>query len=331
MLGRRTFIMSSVVTSSGALAASDDEAHAQLPLPDKPIRLLVGFGSGNGTDIVARQLAPQLERRIGRRVSVENRIGVSGATAGEGLKNGPNDGTFLALLPSTTIASKLGDPDYPFDPLKDTAPITLLGRCPLAIAVSPRIDVTSCEEYIKWLGAGGADRAVLGSTAASNAFVGAYGKMMSQAFHVPMKIRGYRGGTDMARGVSDGEVPACVSNLPTLLPAHRGGKLRIIMVTGSRRSSALPKIPTTKELGIEGLDVREWYMLFTGGRAPVAAVDAWNEQMRLLLAQDDFKGLLTGLGLEVESTTPAETRQIVTDTLDEWRIRMEGYGVLSKR
>lgn len=327
MLNRRTLI-----TSAGAAAALTGPAHGQqLPIPDKAIRLLVGFGSGNGTDIVARELAPKLERRIGRRVSVENRIGVSGATAGEALKNGPNDGTFLALLPSTTISSKLGDPDYPFDPLKDTAPITLLGRFPLAIAVSPKIDVTTYEEYEKWLSAGGPERLQLGSTAASKAFVGAYGKMMSQALHVPMKIKGFRGGTDMARGVFENEVPACISNLPTLLPAHRGSKVRIIMVTGSKRSSALPKIPTTKELGIDGLDLREWYMLFTGGRAPADVVEAWNAQMKILLAQEEFKGLLTGLGLEVESTTPAETRQIVVDTLDDWRTRMESYGVLSKK
>jgi tripartite-type tricarboxylate transporter receptor subunit TctC len=326
MLTRRTFI------ASAGVAALGSQAHGQtLPIPDKAIRLLVGFGSGNGTDIVAREMAPKLERRIGRHVVVENRVGYSGATAGEALKTGPNDGTFLALLPSTTIGARLGDPDYPFDPLKDTAPITLLGRFPLAFAVSPKIDVTSFEEYVKWLGTGGVDRAQLGSTAASKAFAACYGKMMSQALGVPMNIRGFRGGTDMARGVADGDVPACISNLPTLLPAHRGGKVRIIMMTGDKRASVLPKIPTAKDLGITGLDVREWYMVFTGGRAPQPAVDAWNNHLRNLLEQEEFKGLLTGLGLEVEGTTPAETRQVVADTLDDWRRRMENYGVLSEK
>src|SRR5450432_1188530 len=86
-------------------------ARAQNAIPDKAIRLLIGFGSGNGTDTVARELGPQLERRVGRHISVENRLGESGATAGEALKNGPNDGSFLALLPSTTIAARIGAKD----------------------------------------------------------------------------------------------------------------------------------------------------------------------------------------------------------------------------
>lgn len=324
MLGRRSALALSVLAAPAIIG----RARSQSAIPDKAIRLLVGFGSGNGTDTVAHELAPQLERRVGRHVSVENRVGESGATAGEALKTGPNDGSFLALLPSTTIAARIGAKDYPFDPLADTAPITLLGRFPLAIAVSPKIGVETYEEYVAYLKSGEPERARLGSTASSDAFSAVYGKMMSRALGVPMKVVGFRGGTAMVDDLAEGRVPACISNLPTLLPSHRGGRVKIVLLTGDKRSKAAPRLPTAGELNIQGLDVREWYMLFTGGKAPRAAVDAWNGHMRALIDNAEFNGVLTQLGLDAEGTTPEETRDAVVETLKSWRERMESYGVL---
>jgi tripartite-type tricarboxylate transporter receptor subunit TctC len=303
-------------------------ARAQSAIPDKAVRLLVGFGSGNGTDTVARELGPQLERRVGRHISVENRVGESGAAAGEALKNGPNDGSFLALLPSTTIAAAIGDKNYPFDALVDTAPISLLGRFPLAIAVSPRIGVETYEQYVAYVKSGDADRVQLGSTASSDAFSAVYGKMMSHALGAPMKIVGFRGGSAMVTDVEQGRVPACISNLPTLLAAHRGGRVKIVLLTGTKRSPAAPGLPTAADLNIPGLDLREWYMLFTGGRAPREAVVAWNGHVRALIDDVEFRGVLTQLGLDAEGTTPEEARATIVETLKLWRERMEGFGVL---
>jgi tripartite-type tricarboxylate transporter receptor subunit TctC len=324
MLGRRSAIALTILSAPAIIGRTQ----GQSAIPDKAIRLLVGFGSGNGTDTVARELGPQLERRVGRHISVENRVGESGATAGEALKNGPNDGSFLALLPSTTIAAAIGDKNYPFDALTDTAPITLLGRFPLAIAVSPKIGVETYEEYVAYLKNADPERTRLGSTASSDAFSAVYGKMMSRALDVPMKVVGFRGGTAMVADVQQGRVPACISNLPTLLPSHRGGRVKIVLLTGSKRSNAAPRLPTASELNVQGLDVREWYMLFTGGKAPRAAVDAWNGHVRALIDNAEFRGVLIQLGLDAEGTTPEETRNAVVETLKLWRERMESFGVL---
>jgi tripartite-type tricarboxylate transporter receptor subunit TctC len=324
-LPRRKFL------ASAALTAVAGTARAQNVIPDRQVRLIVGFGSGNGTDTVANELAPRLERRVGRHVTVENRIGESGATAGEGIKNGPADGSFQAILPSTTIAARIGNPGFPFDPETDMTPITLIGKFPLALAVSPSIDVHSYEEYLKWLGGGGAERAKVGSTAASTAFMACYGKMMSRVLAREMKVVGFRGGSAMVTDVESGRVPACISNLPTLLAAHRGRRVRIILLTGSRRSQAAPQLPTAAELGVKGLELREWYMWFTNGRTPAEIVQAWNGHARAILDDPDSKGILTQLGLDVETTTPGDAKTIVAQTLREWRSRMEAYGVLAAR
>lgn len=302
---------------------------AQLAIPDKAVRLLVGFGSGNGTDVTARLLAPQLERRIGRHITVENRPGVSGATAGEALKNGPADGSALALLPATTMAGRLTVKDYPFDPMVDVTPVTLIGRFPLAIAVSPRIGVSTFEEYLAFLKRDAPENRRLGSTAASDAFSQLYGKMVSRAFGTAMTVVGFRGGSAMITDLEQGRVPAAISNLPTLLPAHRGGRVRIVLLTGDKRTAAARTLPTAADLKLEGLELREWYAVFTSAKAPLAAVDAWNRQIRGLIEDSGPRVELTQLGLDVEGTTPEETRGEVFEALKQWKARLDSYGIAS--
>lgn len=325
MLPRRLFL------SSAALAAAAGKASAQNVIPDRQVRLLVGFGAGNGTDTVAHELAPRIERRVGRRITIENRIGEAGATAGEAIKNGPSDGSFQALLPSTTIAAHIGNPGFPFDPEADMTPISLIGTFPLAIAVSPTLKVESWQDYVKWLHDGGAERAQFGSTAASTAFTACYGKMMSRILGRDMKIVGFRGGSAMATDVESGRVPACISNLPTLLSAHRGRRVRILLVTGTKRSPAAPTLPTAAELGVPDLDLREWYMLFTSSKIAPDILSAWNGHVRNVLNDGDCKGILTQLGLDVQSSTSDEGKAFVAETLHQWRSRMESYGVLAAK
>ncbi len=322
---RRTFL------ASAALAALSGKANAQNVIPDRQVRMIVGFGAGNGTDTVAQQIAPRLEQRVGRHITVENRIGEAGAAAGETVKNSASDGSVQALLPSTTIAARIGNPNLPFDPEVDMTPISLIGRFPLAIAVSPKINVRSFEDYVKWVHDGGAERAQFGSTAASTAFTACYGKMMSRVLGRDMTVAGFRGGSSMATDVESGRVPACISNLPTLLTAHRGGRVRIVLLTGDKRSPAAPTLPTAAELGVKGLELREWYMLFTNGKTPPAIVDAWSSHARFVLQDTECKAILTQLGLGVESSTPAEGKAIVAETLRSWRERMESYGVLAEK
>ena len=299
---------------------------AQPAIPDKGVRLLVGFGAGNGTDVVARQLGPKLERRVGRYITIENRVGASGAAAGEALKKGSNDGTNLALLPSTTFAARIGTPDYPFDPSVDVVPVTLVGTFPLALAVSPKIEVSTYEEYVAFVRKDPANRR-LGSTALSEAFDQVYGKLFSRVLGTDMKIVGFRGGSSMVSDLDQGKVPAAISNLPTLLAAHRGGRCRIILLTGDKPSAAAPNLPTAAKLGVAHLDMREWYMFLTGGKAPRAAIEAWNMHIRAVLHDHVTASDLTQLGLDVQGCSLEEARVAVDKTIATWKSRMEAFGV----
>ena len=148
-----------------AAAAAATPARAETLLPNKTLRLLVGFQANGGTDIICRLIAAQLERRLGRRVVVENKPGGSGGLPGQLTASSAPYGTTLAFLASTTLVAKLGPTEYPFDPQGDLTPISLAGTWPMGLAVSPRIGVGTFAEYLAWLKSGDAERQRFGNTA----------------------------------------------------------------------------------------------------------------------------------------------------------------------
>src|SRR4029450_11141470 len=141
-----------------ALAAG--AARAQTPPRDreKDLRIFVGFEPGGGADSVARGIAPQYQARASRRVIVENRTGQFGALPGEIVKKAPPDGGDLALLSSTTLVSRLATPNFPFDPIRDLAPVTRVGNFAIAFAVAPQLGIETFKEYLDWIREGDASR-----------------------------------------------------------------------------------------------------------------------------------------------------------------------------
>src|SRR6186997_2972787 len=135
----------------GATLAAPAIGRADTGLPDKTLKILVGFPAGGGTDVMARVIAEALRQRTGRNVIIDNKAGASGTLAAAELKNGTADGTAICYMPSATVVQKLTMPAVPFDPLTDIAPITMAGTVQTAYVVSPTIGVSTLPEYIEWL------------------------------------------------------------------------------------------------------------------------------------------------------------------------------------
>ncbi len=325
ILDRRSLL--ALGTAGAGVSLLPSAARAQPAIPDRGIRVVVGFGTGTGVDLTARLIAPQLERRTGRRFVVENRPGEAGAVAGEILKTGPDDGSTLAVIPGMTIAAKLTLKAYPFDPLTDLAPIAMIGTVPLAVAVSPRLNLASFEDYLATLKGGAPESRRLGCTVQSDAFVKVYTRMVDEAFGARMSLVPYRTAASLVSDLEQGRIPAAISSLTTLLSAHRGNRVQVVLLSGDKRTPVAPKLPTAADLGLKGFDLREWCALFTGAKAPPATVNAWNQHLRNLLDDPGVRGQLRQLGLDVQSSTPEETREEVINTLQDWKTRMDALGV----
>jgi tripartite-type tricarboxylate transporter receptor subunit TctC len=298
----------------------------QTILPDKGLSILVGFQANGGADITARMIAIQLERRLGRRVVVENRPGDSGGVPGELVKKGSSDGSTVAYLASTTLVSRLGQQDFPFDPLVDLAPISLAGTWPMGLAVSPSLGISTFDEYLKWLKSGEEERQKLGNTA-SDAFIRAFNLMFSKALGVTVKAVPFRGAAAMVGDLAVGRIPAAVSGIVSLLQHHRGGRLKLLMTTGDKRLAVAKDIPTARELGYGGLEVVEWFAFFARAGTAAPLIDEWNRHLHTVL---DDRGLIDEIaqfGMAVETSTPQETAARVAAHLKAWKARMEAVGM----
>jgi tripartite-type tricarboxylate transporter receptor subunit TctC len=301
-------------------------ARAQSVLPNRSIRIFVGFEPGGGADLTARAVATQVERRLSRHVSVENRTGASGAVPGELMKKGTPDGSQLALLSSTTLVAKLTSKDFPFDPLRDVAPVMQVGDFPIAFAVSKTLGVSTFDEYLKWLKEGDASRRRI-AVASNLAFLQVLNVILAKATGETLEPVSYRGPIAAVADVEQGRIPASVNTVTSLLPAHRGGRVRILMTTGAKRLAVAGDIPTASELGYPKLDMREWFAFFAPPATPPAVIAEWNRRLALAVGDAAVGDVLRPLGLEIETSTAEELAARVASHQTEWETRMRTAGM----
>ena len=322
-LDRRSFLaLGALAIPAGAAGV----ARGQNALPDKSIRIFIGFEAGGGADAVARAIAARLQRQVGRYVSVESRTGSFGALPGEVVRKGPADGAQLALLSSTTLVSRLASKDFPYNPAVDLAPITEVGTFPIAFAVSPTLGVESFPDYLQWLKAGDARRRRI-AVSSNTAFVQVLNILLAQSTGESLEAVSYRGAVPMVNDLQDGRIPATVNTVTSLLPAHRGGRCRILFVTGNKRLAIAPNIPTAPELGYPRLDMEEWFAFFAAPATPPPILATWNRTLHAVLEDGDVAGELRPLGLDVKTSSPEELAAIIARHQQEWMARMKTAGL----
>jgi tripartite-type tricarboxylate transporter receptor subunit TctC len=301
-------------------------AHAQSLQRERDLRIFVGFEAGGGADAVARAVAPQLQRRSSRRTVVENRTGSFGAMPGEVVRKAGSDASELALLSSTTLISRLTTRNFPFDPVKDLAPLTKVGNFPIAFAVSPTLGIDGFGDYLDWINQGDATRRRI-AVSSNTTFVEVLNVLLRRSIGVTLEPVYYRGVVPILGDLRDGRIPATVNTLTSLLPPHRGRRARIVMTTGARRPSAAPGIPTALELGYPTLDMEEWFAFFASPSTPASLVDQLNRRLRSVIEDRELVELLKPLGLEVETSSPEELAALIEAHRREWQARMEATGI----
>jgi tripartite-type tricarboxylate transporter receptor subunit TctC len=285
-----------------ALAALPWAAAAQ---DHKPIRILVGFPAGGGTDAIARLLAEALQASLGTTVLVENKPGAGGQIAAQALKAAVPDGTTFFLSHDHTISILplvLKAPG--FDPARDFVPVAGFATFANALALSGGTPANSLPDYLAWVKKQGGQGSIgVPAPASVPEFLV---KLLGEKNGLNLLSVPYRGSAPMMADMLGNQISAGVGSVPDLIANHQQKKLRIVAVMGQQRQGVLPEVPTFAELGIAGFEDLPYYGLFAPAGTAPAVIERFSHALAGVIAQPAVKARLTELGLSVGLMSSAQ-------------------------
>ena len=301
----RAVLLAAGIALAGLLAPNIGQAQ----YPSRPIKIVVPFSPGGGTDVIARLMAERFQDSMGQTVLVENRPGAASIIGLEYVYRSEHDGYTLVLEPNNLV---LLGPLYgklPFDPIADFAPVALIGLSPNMIGGHPSLPARTFLELIAWAKAnpGKLNFASCG-TATPQHLAGEMLKVMAgiDMTHIP-----YKGCAPALADVLGGQVPLFFSTVAHLNPQIKAGKLRGFAVTGPPRTSFAPETPTVAESGYPGFNVDGWFGLLAPGRTPKDVVAKLNAEVNKALARQDVKDKLAAQGYELLGGTPERFAEVI--------------------
>ena len=292
--------------------------------PTKPIRMLVGFAPGGGTDTTARAMANKLNERFGQQIIIDNRPGAAGNIATEILSNSTPDGytilmgTIAALAINPSLYKKL-----PFDPLKDVQPISRAVDSTNALVVHPSVAAKSVKELI-----------ALAKTKPLNggsSGVGGAGHLALELFnlqagtkivHVP-----YKGGGPAMADLLGGNINLIFATAASAIGHIKSGKIRALAVSTAKRSGLLPDLPTVAEAGLKGFEANNWYGILAPAKTPRNIVDRLNKEVVAVLGLPDVKEFLFRQGLDVAPSTPEAFATYIKSEKAQWEKVIKAAGL----
>ena len=297
---------------STALALPAGLAYAQAqPYPNKPIRLIVGFPPGGGTDVVARIIQPKLAEHLGQPVVIENRPGATGTVAAGMVAKSPADGYTLMMghVSVNAIAPSLF-PKLPYDVIRDFAPVTLTASVPHFVVVHPSLPVTSVKELIAH------SKAQPGKLSFPSAGNGSTPHLAGEMFksmaginlvHVP-----YKGTGQSMQDLLAGQHQVAFDTLPASAPYVRAGRLRALAVSSTKRLAEFPDVPTVAEAGVPGYQLATWYGVFAPAGTPLAIVNRLHAEIARAMQAPETRVRLGEIGVDDTVTrSPEEFAAIV--------------------
>jgi tripartite-type tricarboxylate transporter receptor subunit TctC len=264
-----------------------------------PIRLLVGFPAGAGTDAIARTLGEKLKDQLGAPVVVENRAGAGGQIAAQALKAAPADGHTLLLSHDHTISilpQVVKNPGY--NSANDFVPVAGFATFANVLAVSGGTPAKNLDEYLKWVRTqrGGKDTIGVPAPASIPEFLV---KMIGTKYKIDVQAAPYRGSAPMTADMLGNQISAGIASVPDFIENHRAGKVRIVATIGAKRQALLPQVPTFTELGFANLEDLPYYGVFAPVGTPQPVIDRFGDALAKVLAMPDVKQKLTTMGLTV--------------------------------
>jgi tripartite-type tricarboxylate transporter receptor subunit TctC len=292
--------------------------------PDRPIRLIVPFPPGGGTDLVSRTVQPELQGRLGQQVVIDNRGGAQGLLGTAlGAQAAPDGYTLtIAEVGAVAVAPAISD-KVQFDPVKDFSPITKLIEQPYIMSVHPSVPAKTLTEFIKLAKAKqGALNYGSGNTTAHVAQEVFYQTAGIKLQHIP-----YRGSGPSVAALLGNEVQVLFSGPGAAIPQINAGKIRGLAVTTLKRSRELPDLPTLNESGFKGFEISGWYGLVAPARTPGPIVARLNADLVKILTSGESAQLLSKRGYDPAPTTPEEFGKYLQSEVVRWTKAVKQFGI----
>jgi len=292
--------------------------------PTKPIRLIVPFAPGGGTDILARVIGRKLGESMGQQVVVDNRAGAGGNIGTELAATASPDGHTI-LMVSASYAVNASVYKLAFDPVKDLMAVTQVASVPFVLVAHPSLPANSVKELITLAQTrpGKLNYASSGNGSSPH-LAGELFTMMTgtKMVHVP-----YKGGAPALAEVIGGQVPLLFSTVIQALPQLKAGKLKAIAVGSLKRSSALPEVPTIAESGVAGYDVTNWFGVLAPGTTPKPIVLRLNKEIAQHLRSADLRARLASEGADPVGSSPAEFERVIRNDIEKYTRIVKAAGI----
>ena len=321
-LSRRNFNAS--LGAGLALAALASTVRAQ-DFPSKPIRIVVPFAPGGPTDLMARAIGKSMATSLGQPVIVDNKPGGGGVIGMSEVVRGPADGHTLVFPSILAVTNPALMANYPFDTLRDFAPLTVVGFIPHAVVVRPDFPAKTLAELVA-MGKARPDSLSYGSSGnGTSAHLGAalfVQRAGIRAIHVP-----YRGAGPAVQDLLGGQIQFMFLDMSSALAQIKAGKLRALAVAPKSRFAGLPDVPTVAEQGYPGFDVHGWYGLLLKAGTPAPVMQRLHSEVRRALDTAEVREIFQAQGIEPGGMPPAEFTALVRDDLALWKRTVQQLGI----
>lgn len=315
----RFVMMCALSIFSGLISASDI-------YPNKLIKLVVPYPAGGGADTFARPLAQQLSARLGQSVVVENRGGAGGNISMDYVARSPADGytLILALTPQLAVNGAMYE-RIPFDPIKSFTPISLLGEGPYLLLVHPSLPANTVKEFLALARAENGKLAYASSGSGSGGHMA--GELLLQLTNITMTHVPYKGGGPALADVLGGHVKVIYAPAVSSFQYIQSGRLRALAVTGDKRLSSLPMVPTLSEAGVPGYDSTVWYALLAPANTPRDIINRLNTEVLLILKEPSFRAMMNVNGIEPIGSTPEGLTSYISKEIIKWTKVVKSAGI----
>src|SRR5262245_41863203 len=293
--------------------------------PERPIRFIVPFTAGSSSDTVARLIGQKLGERLGQQLVVENRVGGGGAIGTEQVARAEADGYTLGLANTSTHAVAVSTGTLSYDPVKDFAPVSMLGRSPFVLALYPGVPVNSVAELIALAKA--KPRALNYASAGPATLAHLSGALFERMAGIALTHVPYRGTAQSTLDLLEGRVEMQFGTIPPTLAHIRAGKLRALAVTGATRNAALPDVPTIAESGLAGYECSLWQAIVAPAATPSAIIARLNREVTAILNDEEVRAALAKHGVEPEGGSPETLGARIRDDVTKWRDVITSAGI----